>query len=232
MLTYWPDDAERQSARLVAVASLVVVLASVLVVSPANASSGGVTPVAVTISSGSVTFSPAFAPIGSVVFRVRNRTSSPRVFTVAGHPTVTIAPGASATVTVTLTARRGYPYAVSPGSSAGMSGYFNAVAPCAQPRATTVKVTLTTGSIKLSEPSLQCGTVTFLVTNTDPSNFHDFSLDLSLLGASGQDVVGQRLAPGQSISQRVSLPVRGNIYYFSSQPEDSENGLSGYLKVT
>jgi hypothetical protein len=213
-------------------AGLVVVFASVLLASSASASSGGVTPVAVTITSGSVAFSPAFAPIGSVAFRVRNRTGSARVFTIAGHRTPSIAAGAAATLTVMLPARRGYAYAVVPGSGLGMTGYFNAVAPCAQPRSTTVTVTLTTDSIELSEPSLQCGTVTFVVKNTDPSNFHDFSLDLSLLGASGTEMLGRRLAPGQSVSERVALPLRGNLYYFSSQPEDSENGFAGYLKVT
>jgi hypothetical protein len=219
----------RNSAWRAAFAALVVVLASVLLASPA---SGGVTPVAVTITSSSVTFSPAVAPIGSVAFHVRNRTGSARVFTIAGQRTAKIAPGAAAALTVTLPARRGYAYAVAPGSGLGMTGYFNAVAPCVQPRSTTVMVTLTTDSIRLSEPTLRCGTVTFVVKNTDPSNFHDFSLDLSLLGASGNDVLGQRLAPGQSVSERVVLPLRGNVYYFSSQPEDSENGFAGYLKVT
>jgi hypothetical protein len=52
-----------------------------------------------------------------------------------------------------------------------------------------------------------------------------------LLGGSGREVLGRRLAPGHSVSQRVALPLRGNVYYFSSQPEDSENGFAGYLKV-
>src|SRR5262249_38590800 len=162
-------------------------------------------------TSTSVAFSPGYAPVGAVVFHVRNATTKPRSFTIAGHRTPDIAAGGTGSVVVTLSSRRGYAYSVAPGS-AGLQGYFNAVEPCMNPESTTIRVTLTSSSIQLSEPSLRCGTVTFDVTNTDTTP-HDLSFDMSLLGAAGRVVLGPKLDYTQKLTEIRSFAFRGTVYY-------------------
>jgi len=205
-----------------------VATVSLAVLSPASATAA-THPITITVTESSATISPATVPIGPAVLRVRNRGTRPHAVSVAGHRTPSIAAGKSAELPLTLTKRRAYEYTVLPGATA--TGWLTVVDPCTRPTATTIQVTLTTNSIDLSTPTLTCGTVTFEVTNADPSAYHDLSLDLSLLGGAKRQVFGPRLGPGKTATMRVTLPLKGNIYVYSRQPEDSENGFARYLVV-
>jgi hypothetical protein len=94
-----------------------------------------------------------------------------------------------------------------------------------------VKVTITLGQISLSDTTVRCGTVRFLITNgQQAAESHDFNLAIATL-ASG-NASGPRLRPGKSARMTVNLPYRGKVYYFCNEPEHAENGESGFLTVT
>ena len=200
-----------------------------LAIVSAGSATAATHPITITVTDSSATIVPATVPIGPAVLRVRNRGTRPHAVSVAGHRTPSIGAGQSADLPLMLTKRRAYEYTVLPGATA--TGWLTVVDPCTNPTATTVQVTLTTDSIDMSVPTLSCGTVTFEVANTDPSAYHDLSLDLSLLGGAKRQVLGPRLGPGKSATMKVTFPLKGNIYVYSRQPEDSENGFARYVVV-
>jgi hypothetical protein len=217
------------SASLLRSATVVAALAVLALPSSAAPGTAATHPIMLTITDSSATIAPATVPVGPAVLRVRNRGSRPHAVSVAGHRTPTVAAGKTVELPLMLTKRRAYKYTILPGGAT--TGWLTVVDPCTNPTTSTVEVTLTTNSIDLSEPSFACGTVTFQVENTDPSSYHDFSLDLSLLGGAKREVFGPRLGPGGTATMKVTFPLKGNIYAFSRQPEDDENGFARYLVI-
>jgi len=225
------EAADPMSARLAGVA-LLVALSAVALSASADARSTAPAPVAVTITDSAVTLSRGAVPVGPVVFRVRNTGASAHAFTIAGHRTPLLTSGQTANLAVALPSRRAYPYSALPQSGAAMGGWLYAIERCDHPVASTVNVSIVTGKITLSVPSLRCGTVTFLVTNADTVYRvrHDFSVDLRLQGGGGGMTETRSLAPGQTAKLVVHIPLKGTVYYECNMAEHGgENGEAGYI---
>jgi uncharacterized cupredoxin-like copper-binding protein len=88
--------------------------------------------------------SPSTAPVGTVVFTVRNVGTEVHDFSIAGHTTPTISPGTSATLTVNFSQPGPYGYACNIGEHAelGMEGSYTITGATQTTTATTV---ITTG---------------------------------------------------------------------------------------
>src|SRR5207237_2656992 len=88
-------------------------------------------------------------------------------FKVAGRQTPAIAPGKSATLKVTVTTGRSYPYySAAKGRAGRLAGALVVVPPpCTNPQKTTVTVQMTEAPMKVSQTTIPCGTVTLVVTN-------------------------------------------------------------------
>jgi hypothetical protein len=188
--------------------------------------------VAVTITDSAVTLSRASVPVGPVVFRVRNTGTATHAFTIVGRRTPMLTTGQTANLTVALPSRRAYPYSALPQSGLAMNGWLYAIERCEHPIASTVNVSIVTGKITLSVPSLRCGTVTFLVTNADTvyQVRHDFSVDLHYQGGGGGISQTRALAPGQTAKLVVHIPLKGTVYYECNMAEHGgENGEAGYI---
>jgi hypothetical protein len=85
------------------------------------------------------------------------------------------------------------------------------------------------GSITLSQETVRCGTVTFVVTNTDGSVIHDFNVWVPTDVKGG--VFGPRLRPGKTASTTVSFPFKGVVDYFCRGPHHDDYGETGSLTV-
>lgn len=239
------DDAIRTSRhRIIPVLAVGVCTAGLLMGLPGlvmpsqaktQAGDAGATPIVVTITDTKLTLSPSTAPVGIVIFRVVNRGRAPHEFRIAGNHTPKIAAGKTAMLKVAFTKRRGYPYG-SESHGAGMSGFLSVIAPCTNPTTSTIDVSFTSGpsSGTITMPhKIPCGTVTFLVRNTDPAlQRHDLNLDLSDQGGPKRLILGPSLAPGQTTKMTVNFRLKGNVYYFCNEPEHTEYGEFGYLVIT
>jgi hypothetical protein len=185
--------------------------------------------VRVTLSSTGILVAPGSVVAGKVVFKVRNTTGVPRDFEIGGKKTAAIAPGSAATLTAALAARPYRYVSVGRPPAARLSGLLGVLPPCTRPAKTSVTATITLNQISLSRTAVPCGTVSFAITNSDTQDYHDLNFALSTLV--GGNVLGRRLAPGQSTTMVVKFPYKGRVYYFCQEPEHAENGEAGFLTV-
>jgi len=192
------------------------------------------TTILVTMTDSKLRLQRAIVPVGTVVFRVVNKGRTRHDFRIGGHRTRTIAAGKTATLKVDFAKPGGYPYGSGRRASAGELSVFR---PCPDPASSTISAEMTTGKITLSQTSVPCGTVTFVVTNTDKGpGVHQFAIDLGLLRsvpARNARIIGPYVTPGQTARLTVTFNAKGKVYYFCNVSEHDEQGEEfGYLSLT
>lgn len=196
------------------------------------------TPITVTITHSQIHLSQATVSAGVIRLKIVNDDTIARIFSVAGRETPLIKPGGTGSLQVVLDKRRSYQY-----RSGSLSGWLIVIVPCTHPTQSTVDVRFAlpttqpvdatqtpVASMTFSKTTIPCGTVTFVVKN-DAQVTDDLNLDLSLQGGPKRIILGPRLAPGQSTTMTVVFRLKGNVYYFSGEPEHDEGGEAGYLVI-
>ena len=193
------------------------------------------TTILVTMTDSKLKLERTIVPVGTVVFRVVNKGRTPHDFRVASHRTRTIPAGKTATLKVDFAKAGSYPFGWGRRARAGELSVFR---PCTDPASSTISVAMTTGKITLSRTSVPCGTVTFVVTNTDRGEpgVHQFAVDLGLLRsvpARNAGIIGPYVTPGQTARLTVMFKAKGKVYYFCNVSEHDEQGEEfGYLSLT
>jgi hypothetical protein len=147
---------------------------------PAGAQAATPASVTATITNSRIVFAPSYAPTGTVVITVINRTKDRRDFGVGARRTPAIAAGRSERLTVTFSGsgERQFSSVAAAGSrhitggSRLLTAALNLFEPCSDASATTVDVQIdqSAGGLTLSPTTVPCGTVTFDVTDVDTPN--------------------------------------------------------------
>jgi uncharacterized cupredoxin-like copper-binding protein len=184
------------------------------------------TRVAVTITDAQLQLPQVPVRVGTVVFRIANHAKVARDFRIAGRRTPRIAPGATATLTVSV-AKTGLALLSSSGppGSAPLRGVLTFIDPCTNQATTAVTVQMSEAPPVLSRTSIPCGTVTFTVTNAG-TVVHTFHVDAAVGGD------GPRLQPGQTASFTVRLTTKGKVFYRCLEPDHDEMyGETGWITV-
>jgi hypothetical protein len=184
------------------------------------------TTVTVTLKNSSVILSPTAVPIGAVAFKILNRGKIRRDFEVAGRKTPPIPAGKTATLNVQLpsqgprtftsTARR---------HSSRLTGVLDVYEPCTNPVATTVsmKMAQDNGGIIVSQTTIPCGTITFVVTNigTVTDSLQVFTEVPSIAQSTPE------LPAGRTATLTIHFPEKGVVYYQSGDFPPAEPEYSG-----
>jgi hypothetical protein len=229
----------RRSDRVVALAAAFVVALSLgagnlCAVAPARTAASAAR-VTVSISRTGIVFAPAAVPMGVVVFKVFNRTAAARDFGVGGTRTRAITAGRSATLTVALSGRESRVFSsLAGGGRERLTGVLDVFEPCTTPTRTTVQVQMAQGmgGIAVSQSSVSCGSVTFVITDTG-------TLSDSLQVFSERPapwVAGQtpELQPGQTAKLTLRFAAKGLVHLESGDYplSEPENGFSEVGKLT
>jgi hypothetical protein len=170
------------------------------------------TKVTATIENSRIAFTPSYVPTGKVVLTVVNRTKGARDFGVGARRTNAIASGRSARLTVTLPKKgeRTFSSVAAAGSTRRLTGALYLIEPCAQPATTTVDVNIakSAGGLTLSQSSVPCGTVTFVVTDVDsPGTSLLVSVDTPPLSS-----VTDQLNPGGTATLTVPFAAKAVVH--------------------
>jgi hypothetical protein len=170
------------------------------------------TKVTATIEDSRIAFAPSYVPTGKVVLTVLNRTKGARDFGVGTRRTDAIAAGRSARLTVTLPTKGERTFSsVAKGERARrLTGALYLIEPCAQPATTTVDVNIakSAGGLTLSQSSVPCGTVTFVVTDVDsPGTSLLVSVDTPPLSS-----VTDQLNPGGTATLTVPFAAKAVVH--------------------
>jgi hypothetical protein len=143
---------------------------------------------------------------GGVLFLIENKDSRSHMFS-AGGSSVTIARGKSARLRVSFTRPGTYTYVSTAPGRGRFPGLLSVVEPCANPAVTSVSVQLAQGSggLSVSQTSVPCGQVTFIVSDTGtlPDNLHIFS------EGPGPHASTPELSPGQTATLTLQFPYEG-----------------------
>jgi hypothetical protein len=182
--------------------------------------------VSVALENATIVVSPALVPTGPVVFRVVNRSSTPRDFRILGKATTKIAARRTATLAVNLAGGGSRTFSsVGSRRSPRLSGLLDVFEPCTAPAASTVTVQLAQdrGGLTISQAALPCGTVTFVVTNTGTltDSLQIFSQEPAVAGSTPE------LQPGQTARVTLRFPAKGLVYYQSGDFPPAEPEFGG-----
>jgi hypothetical protein len=210
----------------VQVAPAVAALTFVALVTAATAaaSSRDTQTIAVTLTASTATFAPTFATPGNVVFRVLNKDHGSRSFTVAGKTAPSIAPGKTVTFSLVLRSLGFVPYTSGGKGRTRLAGLLSVQQPCTNPTSTTLNVQMAQdhGAITVSQSTVPCGTVTFVVTNVGAlvDSLNVFSTSSGVKGATPE------LSPGQTALLTLTFPTKGTVHYESGDypPAEPEYG--------
>jgi hypothetical protein len=181
------------------------------------------TTVLVRLSDSQSIVTPHKVPVGPVVFKIVNKGRTARSFAIAGRRTPMIPTGSSASLRFTLS-RGAHPFVSSGRHTERLTGVLNVFVPCRSPRATTVDVRMDhdRSGITLSQTTIPCGTVTFVVTNVGAM------VDSLQVFADYPDARGTtpELRPGQSARLTIRFTEKGVAYYQSGDyiPGEPEFG--------
>jgi hypothetical protein len=123
--------------------------------------------VVVKLTESQSTVTPSRVPVGPVVFTIVNRGRTARSFAIGRARTALIATGSSVSLRTVFFVRGPHPYVSIGRHVARLSGVLTTFVPCTHPRASTVSVEMDHGrsGITLSQTTIPCGGVTFVVTN-------------------------------------------------------------------
>jgi hypothetical protein len=167
---------------------------------------------------------PSKVPVGRVIFKIANRGTAARSFTIAGRRTTAIAAGRSATLTVDLKGRGPREYVSSGRHAARLAGVLTVFVPCSSPKVTTVNVRMDhdRSGITLSQTKIPCGTVTFVVTNIGAA-VDSFQVFTDYPNASGTT---PDLEPGQTARLTIHFTEKSVAFYQSGEyiPGEPEFG--------
>jgi hypothetical protein len=218
---------------------VLVVLLATVVVSPTGAErSSGISPLVVvaTITNAGVTVAPAAVSAGPVTVKVINRSAAARDFRIGGKRTAALRTGHSTFLNVVLAAGN-QPYtSTALGRGSQLSGILNVFQPCTNPVATTVHVQAAQGAggLTVSQTSIPCGTVTFIVSNTGTmvDQLQIFELNQS----SAQASTGV-LSAGQTQTLTIEFPAEGiafcqSVTYPPPEPEYGDFSEIAKLRIT
>jgi hypothetical protein len=182
--------------------------------------------VTVTIKGSAVTVSPTAVPAGAVAFKIFNRTKIARNFEIAGRTTPVIPAGKSANLTVRL--RKEGPLALRSGTRSRapwLTGELDVYEPCTNPVATTVRMQMAqdNGGITVSQATIACGAVTFVVTNAGSvTDSLQIFTQVPSLGVSTPELLA-----GQTATLTIHFVEKGVVYYQSGDFPPAEPELSG-----
>jgi hypothetical protein len=186
------------------------------------------TRVSVSIGRSGIVFASTDVPAGVIAFTVVNRTLAVRDFGIGTRRTRAIAAGRSRTLTVTLTRGGAHMFtSFAAGRSSRLSGVLDVFEPCATPARSRVEVQMAQGmgGISVSQASVPCGTVTFVVA--DSGTLTDSLQVFSQRPAPW--VAGQtpELQPGQTATLTLRFPGKGLVHFQSGDypPGEPENGF-------
>jgi hypothetical protein len=123
--------------------------------------------VVVKLTESQSTMTPSRVPVGPVVFRIVNRGKTARSFAIGRAGAASIAPGSSVSLRAVFSERGPHQYVSFGRHVARLSGVLTTFVPCSHPQASTVRVRMDhdRSGITLSQTTIPCGTVTFVVTN-------------------------------------------------------------------
>jgi hypothetical protein len=203
-------------------------------VAPASAAASSAR-VTVSIKGSGIVFAPTAVPTGVVVFRVVNRTAAARDFGIGAPRTRAIAVGHSATFTVRLVRRGSRTFSsLAAGRSTRLTGVLDVFKPCATPTRTTVRVQMAqaNGGISVSQASVSCGTVAFVVT--DSGTVTDSLQVFSQAPAPWVAGATPELQPGQTTTLTLRFPGQGLVHLESGDypPSEPDNGFAEVGMVT
>jgi uncharacterized cupredoxin-like copper-binding protein len=186
----------------------------------------GATTVFVKLTDSKLTVAPSRVPVGTVVFRIVNKGKTARSFAIDGKRARTIAAGKSATLRVELRGR-GPRALVSVGRRHGarLNGVLDIFEPCTNPATTTVSVQMAQepGGITLSQTTIPCGVVTFVVTDVG-TMVDSFQVFADYPQAQGST---RELRPGQTARLTVRFTEKGIGYYQSGDYPPGEPEFGG-----
>jgi hypothetical protein len=186
--------------------------------------------VIVTITNSELRLVPSTVPAGGVVFMVVNKAKSTRDFEVAGKQTPMIGAGKSATLRAVV-AQRPYRYvSVGPGH-APLTGFLGVLKACANPTSSTVEVEITVGVIMLSESTVPCGTVTFVVTNKEVPGSQDVHRFEVFVPTNAKTGLSPLLHAGETAKMTIDIPIKAKVYYDDGVGRNNELGGAGSLIV-
>jgi uncharacterized cupredoxin-like copper-binding protein len=200
-----------------------------------------VTKITVTASEFKFKLSKTSAPVGTVIFTVKNVGKIGHNFFINGKVTKLIAHGKSATLTVKFTKKGKFQYLCTvPGhAKLGMKGVFGiAVKPpvVTAPTTTaaptvypgpggTVAVSMFEYGFTLNPPVIPSGNVTFVMTNTGTVT-HNFDIS----GVVGGD--GPFVNPGASASMTVNIGAGMTYQFLCDVPGHADQGMKGSFVPT
>jgi hypothetical protein len=216
----------RARAKIIRAASAGSALAASLFVgvTPASSASAPSSTLAVTLTNTTITVGSETVPTGEVAFTIRNRSKLRRSFSIAGHSTG-IDAGKSGVLRVTFRSAGSFAYvSTARGQSARPRGVLTVVEPCLNPTSTTVTVKLAQGSggLAVSQTTVPCGSVTFVVSDTGTLNdsLHVFGDGPGPHGSTPE------LFPGQTAAVTVQFASKGLAHIESGDypPEEPEFG--------
>ncbi len=191
---------------------------------------GTTTDVTVHMTEYSFSLSTNTVPVGTVVFSLINDGKTPHNFSISGMTSADLAPGATATMTVTFTQSGPYPYLCTlvGHAAAGMQGTLTVTGTTPPPKPTaTIKVSEKEWKITLKTPagklvkSVKHGLIRFKVANVGRLG-HNFVI------AKHQTPV---LARGKSATINVALK-KGKYKFLCSVTGHAALGMKGTLLVT
>jgi hypothetical protein len=161
---------------------------------------------------------PATVPDGKLSFKLENKARSWRSFTIQNKSTRQIPPGKSATVTVRLPGAGQYYYSVGAEDvDSTVNGIVTAVDVCTSPRKSNVIVKLAEAPLVSSPEQVHCGTVTFILKNTEKV---DDSFQVSLPGTTRpapESPTGE-IKPGKTLRMVVHYRFKGIVSFGSNEP--------------
>jgi uncharacterized cupredoxin-like copper-binding protein len=229
------------SASLASCAALGIAGSAIVAGSASGATKPTTTKITVTASEFKFKLSKTSAPVGTVVFTVKNVGKIGHNFKINGKVTKIIAAGKSATLTVKFTKKGKFAYLCTvPGhAKLGMKGVFGVAvkppvvtAPATTAAPTTfpgpggtVAVSMFEYGFTLNPATIPSGNVTFVVTNTGTAT-HNFDIS----GVTGGD--GAFLNAGASASFTVNLQAGKTYQYLCDVPGHADAGMRGTFVPT
>jgi uncharacterized cupredoxin-like copper-binding protein len=228
------------TASLASCAALGIAGSAIVAGSASGATTATTTKITVTASEFKFKLSKTSAPVGTVIFTVKNAGKIGHNFVINGKSTKILGPGKSAKLTVKFTKKGKFSYLCSvPGhAKLGMKGVFGVAvkAPVVTAPVTTapttfpgpggtVAVSMFEYGFTLDPATIPSGNVTFVVTNTGTAT-HNFDIS----GVTGGN--GAFLNAGASASFTVNLQAGKTYQYLCDVPGHADAGMKGAFVPT
>jgi uncharacterized cupredoxin-like copper-binding protein len=175
---------------------------------------------------------PGTVPDGKVSFKLDNKARGWRSLTIQNKSTRRIGSGKSSTLTVSLPGAGEYYYSVDAQNvDSTVNGIVTAVDVCTHPQKSNVVVKLLEGPLVSSPEHVHCGTVTFILKNTEKS---DDSFQVSLPGTTQpapESPTGE-IKPGKTLRLTVHYRFKGIVSFGSNEPfRNTEYNEFGALAI-